>query len=65
MFYRWLYALFVKYVRFNSKSVEILSVTITVIFVYSLNYGYLYLMSPFSRVTDEQLLDDSEFKVYG
>ena len=51
MFYRALYAFFVKYVRFNSKTVETLSVTITIIFVYSLNYGYFYLMTPFSRVT--------------
>ena len=54
-----------KYVRFSSKSVETLSVTLTVIFVYSLNYGYLYLRTPFYLVTDEQKLDDSEFVQYG
>ena len=59
------YALFVKYVRFSSKYVETMSVTLTVIFVYSLNYGYLYLRTPFYLVTDEQKLDDSEFVQYG
>ena len=63
--YRQLYAFFVRYVRFNSKSVETLSVTFTVIFVYSLNYGYLYLMTPFNRVTAKQKADDALFIKYG
>lgn len=65
LFYRKLYSIFIAYMRFTSKSTELLFVTATVIFVYTLNYCFFYLATPFYNTDAVITAKNQAFIPYG
>ena len=53
LLYRFLYSKFIEITRFKTKSKEIIWITFVVTFIYTLNYCYLYLTSPYYTLTSQ------------
>ena len=65
LLFRTMFTLIIKMTRLTSKSLEMLLITATVSFIYSLNYVYLYLRAPYDHVSDIQHKEDADFIPYG
>jgi len=51
--------------RLTSKTYEIIFITVTVVYVYTLNYGFFYGITPFRHFNEDTKSDNEIYTIYG